>query len=158
MTLILIGFPPSTPPHLQVTLLKEHQANMPVLFSNLPSEVVAKIFEYDPTFRYPYQQCCWEIHNMGTISRLRLVKELERLEAHPGVQLGVIAKVSRRIPIVYAGKQYVMTLPPSYPWEPPTVVVDGKKVPPFDFWSPSATLLTVLLVCDIEIRTGADMC
>lgn len=131
---------------------------MPSLLSTLPTEVVAKIFEYDSTFRYRYQQCCWEIRNMGILSQRRLVKELEHLEAHPGVHMGTLTKVSRRIPIVYAGKQYVMTLSPSYPWEPPTVIVDGKKVPPFDFWSPSATLLTVLLVCDIEIRTGLDMC
>jgi hypothetical protein len=131
---------------------------MPSLFSTLPTEVVSRIFEFDPTFRTEYRKCCWEIHNMGTMSKLRLAKELGRLEAHPGVQLGALAKVSRRLTIVYGGKQYVMTLPHSYPWEPPVVVVDGKKVPPFDFWSPSATLLTVLLVCDVESRTGLEMC
>ena len=126
--------------------------------STLPTDVVSKIFEFDPTFRTEYRKCCWEIHNMGTMSKLRLAKELERLEGYPGVQLGALAKVSRQVTIVYGDKQYVMTLPPSYPWEPPTVVVDGNKVRPFDLWSPSATLLTVLLVCDVEAREGKEMC
>ena len=132
---------------------------MTSLLSTLPTEVVSRIFEYDPTFRTEYRKCCGEIRYIGTVfSKYRLVREVQLLEAHPGVQLGALAKVSRRLTIVYGGKQYVMTLPPSYPWEPPVVVVDGKKVPPFDLWSPSATLLTVLLVCDVEIRTGREMC
>jgi hypothetical protein len=131
---------------------------IPSLLSTLPSEVVATIFEYDPTFHTEYQKCCWEIRNIGTMSTLRLSKELTRLEAHPGVQLFEMTKVSRRLTMTYGGKHYVMTLPPSYPWEGPSVKVDGRRVRPFDFWSPSATLLTVVLICDLEIRTGKEMC
>jgi hypothetical protein len=45
--------------------------------STLPAEVMTKIFEYDPTFRYPYQKCCWEIHNMGTMSNSTNTNYLE---------------------------------------------------------------------------------
>jgi hypothetical protein len=124
----------------------------------LPTEVVSRIFEFDPTFHEEYRKCHWEIHNMGMTCKYRLPRELERLSAHPGVEVGAITVVGRRLELLYGGQQYVMTIPMAYPWEPPLVTVGGQPVRPFDFWSPSSTLLTVLLVCDVESRSGMEMC
>jgi len=128
--------------------------------SILPTEVLSKIFEYDPTFHAEYQKCCKEIQNIGNFLNRRLSSpELRGLLDHPGVQLEAFTRVSRRVTITYGDKQYIMTLPPMYPFRPPIVKVDGIKVRPFDYdWSPATTLLHVLLVCDVEAREGKEMC
>jgi len=124
----------------------------------LPNEVVTLIFEFDPTFHLQFRKCCWEIQNMGIFSKVRLVRELERLRAHPGMEVGMLTTVARRLEIEYLDKHYVLTVPAAYPWEPPGVTVDGKKVRPFDLWTPSGTLFSVLLFCHVEATYGRELC
>jgi hypothetical protein len=121
--------------------------------------MVSNIFEYDPTFHAEYQKCCKEIQNIGNLLNRRLSIELTELLVHPGVRLEAFTRVSRRVTIIYGDKQYIMTLPPMYPFRPPIVKVDGRKVRPFDYvWSPATTLVHTVLVCDVEAREGKEMC
>jgi hypothetical protein len=139
--------------HLSYTI---HLMNPKVLYA-LPQDILTKIYSYDNTYFHKMKRCIAHIRLCGA-RKIRLQKEIRRLQEEADVEVLSLPDAIRNVSILFHGKEFRMKVPVDYPFEPPVVYYENKKFRTFDTWSPAASLLTVLLTCEVEENDGCEMC
>lgn len=123
-----------------------------------PSDIQRLIYAFDPTFHSVYKECMAHVR-LCAARKIRLVKEVERLRREPDVHVAGDWRPYRGpLRVVFHHREYTLSVPFNYPFEPPRIECAGKKFRPFDHWSPAACLFTALLTCDVEGNAGTESC
>jgi hypothetical protein len=120
----------------------------------LPLEIQRHIYEYDPTFHEQFQKVVVDLRLTGA-RRIRLPKEWKRLRNDPDFHVMMVRP--RNIHVRFQGVLYHLRIPVDYPFEPPRVEKGGKRLPPFEWWSPACSLSTVVRTCALDVDSGCEI-
>jgi hypothetical protein len=129
----------------------------PCNFYTLPQEILSKIYGYDNTYRNIMKKCLSHVR-LCAARKIRIQKEIARLSTEPDVIMHSPLEAIRNLRIVFRGNMYRLHIPVDYPFEQPVIFYNGEKYRKFEQWSPAASLLTVLLTCDVEKNEGTVIC
>ena len=135
----------------------KHNPMNPDLLYALPQDILTKIYTYDNTYFHKMKRCIAHVRLCGA-RKIRLQREIRRLQEEAEVKVLSLPDAIRNVNVLFHGKEFRMKVPVDYPFEPPVVYYEDKKFRTFDTWSPAASLLTVLLTCEVEENDGCEMC